>query len=198
MNRKPSTQTPSSAQRSFTRSRSASLMPRSDLRFLPIPKGSDGWDSTGASTVSSTIMARANPPVKHMPTTPTPGPPHTSCSWRASARNHTVTGDVRRSAIVTNSRETHPNELDWKNVRRTRRLAGRPEQHGQDGRAAEVGHPPAEIEHGRRHAGDLGDHDDGRPAPAFVHRAGLAFRRERALREPLEVIVRCIAHDERS
>ena len=38
--------------------------------------GREGWLSTGATTTSSTIMPRANPPVKHMPTAPTPGPPH--------------------------------------------------------------------------------------------------------------------------
>ncbi len=68
--------------------------------------GSDGWLSTGATTASSTIMARANPPVRHMPTAPTPGPPQRSCSWRASARSQTVTGDVRPVAQVENSRET--------------------------------------------------------------------------------------------
>jgi hypothetical protein len=58
--------------------------------------------------VSSTIIARANPPVKHMPTTPTPGPPQLSCSWRARARSHTVTGEVRPVTQVANSRDTHP------------------------------------------------------------------------------------------
>ena len=36
--------------------------------------GTDGWLSTGASTLSSTAAANAKPPVKHMPITPTPGP----------------------------------------------------------------------------------------------------------------------------
>ena len=60
----------------------------SALYFLVSGKGSDGWLRTGASTTSSTIMARANPPVKHMPTTPTPGPPQRSCSAAASLRSH--------------------------------------------------------------------------------------------------------------
>ena len=59
--------------RSLTRARSASEIPMSALNFLESGKGSEGWLSTGARTTSSTIMASANPPVKHIPTTPTPG-----------------------------------------------------------------------------------------------------------------------------
>lgn len=40
----------------------------------PEGKGTDGCESTGASTDGSTIAASANPPVKHIPTTPTPRP----------------------------------------------------------------------------------------------------------------------------
>ena len=39
-----------------------------------MPNGSDGCDSTGASRRASVAIARAKPPVKHMPTAPTPGP----------------------------------------------------------------------------------------------------------------------------
>ena len=52
-------------------------------------------------------IARAKPPVKHIPTAPTPGPPHRSCSWPARARSHSITGDVRFVAHVVNSRLTH-------------------------------------------------------------------------------------------
>src|SRR5664280_351055 len=41
------------------------------------------------------------------PTTPTPGPPHRSCSSPASARSHNVAGLVRPVANDTNSRDTH-------------------------------------------------------------------------------------------
>ena len=37
---------------------------------LPIAKGSEGWLSTGATITSSTIIPRAKPPLKHMPTAP--------------------------------------------------------------------------------------------------------------------------------
>ncbi len=110
--RKPSTQAPA-ATRSFTRARSASEMPRSALRRRETGPGSDGWLRTGATTTSSTIMARANPPVRHMPTTPTPGPPHRSCSAAASLRSQTVTGLVLCRANRVNSREmqTEPRVL---------------------------------------------------------------------------------------
>src|SRR5665811_806899 len=55
--------------------------------------GNDGWDSTGATTTGSTAMARAKPPEKHIPTTPTPGPPHRSCSRAARARSQPVIGE---------------------------------------------------------------------------------------------------------
>ena len=36
-------------------------------RALPTANGIDGWLSTGATMMSSTIIASANPPLKHMP-----------------------------------------------------------------------------------------------------------------------------------
>ena len=91
--RSPSTQVPAAA-RSCTRATSVGDRPTSRLRPLVTGKGSDGWLRTGATTTSSTIMARANPPVKHMPTAPTPGPPQRSCSSRARARNQAMIGLV--------------------------------------------------------------------------------------------------------
>ncbi len=61
---------------------------------------------------SSTIIPRANPPVKHIPTAPTPGPPHASCASAASARSQVIAGLVRLSAKVTNSLATQPCEID--------------------------------------------------------------------------------------
>ena len=70
------------------------------------PMGSDGWDSTGAMTSPPAIMPRANPPVKHMPTAPTPGPPQLSWASPANARNQSVTGARRLVANAANSFET--------------------------------------------------------------------------------------------
>src|SRR3954452_12423245 len=80
----------------------------SRLRALPTANGSDGCDSTGATMRSSTIIASAKLPVKHMPTAPTPGPPHSSCILAPSARHHTVIGDVLAHAQLWNSFETQP------------------------------------------------------------------------------------------
>ena len=74
---------------------------------MPSGNGSDGCDSTGASTGASASIASANPPVKHMPTTPTPGPPHWWWTCRARARSHSMTGDVLPVASTWNSRDTH-------------------------------------------------------------------------------------------
>ncbi len=62
---------------------------------------------------SSTAIPSAKPPLKHIPTAPTPGPPARSCRSRASARSHSITGDVWLSFHVVNSRETHtcPNDF---------------------------------------------------------------------------------------
>ncbi len=84
----------------------------SALRFFESGNGSDGWLSTGASTMSSTIIASAKPPVKHMPMTPMPGPPQRSCSARASWRSHDVTGLVFFRANQENSRETQAGAME--------------------------------------------------------------------------------------
>ncbi len=48
-------------------------------------------------------MARANPPVKHMPSAPTPGPPSSACSSRASERSQSATGEVVPTLSLLNS-----------------------------------------------------------------------------------------------
>ncbi|MCY1224436.1 hypothetical protein D9M72_365940 [compost metagenome] len=68
-----------------------------------LSSGSDGCDSTGASTAGSSIMVSAKLPVKHMPMAPTPGPPHSACASRASARSHCVTGLEALPAKARNS-----------------------------------------------------------------------------------------------
>ncbi|SHZ99804.1 Uncharacterised protein [Mycobacteroides abscessus subsp. abscessus] len=80
--------------------------------FLLRPNGSEGCDSTGASSLSSAAMASAYPPVKHMPMAPTPGPPLRSCSFCASARSQLITGEVFPVASTVNSRLTHPRNIE--------------------------------------------------------------------------------------
>ena len=48
----------------------------------------------GPRPPGSTIMASANPPVKHIPSTPTPTPPSSACSLAGRARSQVATGDV--------------------------------------------------------------------------------------------------------
>jgi hypothetical protein len=50
--------------------------------------------------------------VKHIPTTPTPGPPQRACSDAASLRSQTVTGLVFFRAKQANSRETQAEPMD--------------------------------------------------------------------------------------
>ena len=88
-------------------SSSAGLQSIVPLRRFVTASGSDGCESTGATMRRSTAIARAKPPVKHIPTTPTPGPPARSCSSAASARNQPITRDVRPVASTVNSRLMH-------------------------------------------------------------------------------------------
>ena len=69
--------------------------------------GNDGWLSTGAITDGSTNIAKPNPPVRHIPTTPTPGPPHRTCSDAARPRSQPVTRLSAPTANSVNSLETH-------------------------------------------------------------------------------------------
>ena len=80
-------------------------MPRSRRWRFETGNGSDGWLRTGASTLSSTIIARANPPVMHMPTADA-GTATRASPCRPSARSHSVTGEVLPVAKAANSRET--------------------------------------------------------------------------------------------
>ena len=91
--------------RSFTDARSAGERLRSRERAGVTTNGTDGWLSTGAATWPSTIIARAKPPVKHMPRAPTPGPPSSSCSEAARARVQVAMGDVLLVARAVNSLE---------------------------------------------------------------------------------------------
>lgn len=77
-------------------------------RLAPNPNasGNDGCDRTGATTAGSVIIARAKPPVKHIPTAPTPAPPQSACAFRESARNQSTIGLERSVAHTVNSRRT--------------------------------------------------------------------------------------------
>jgi hypothetical protein len=50
--------------------------------------------------------------VKHIPTAPTPGPPHRSCSFVASARSQVTTGEDLPDAHTVNSRLTHAGTIE--------------------------------------------------------------------------------------
>ena len=69
---------------------------------LPTGNGNDGCASTGAATEVSTIIASAKPPVKHIPSAPTLGPPSFSWSDCARLRSHVATGEVAPTAMVVN------------------------------------------------------------------------------------------------
>ena len=77
----------------LTRARSSSEMPSRGRRLVS-PSGNDGWLRTGASMRSSTIIPSAKPPVKHMPTAPTPGPPHRLVRVGGRRRNQPLIGVV--------------------------------------------------------------------------------------------------------
>ena len=111
VNRNPRRHAPP-ATRSLTRARSASSMPSAALRLRPPGNGSDGWLKTGACIRSSTIIPSANPPVKHIPTAPTPGPPQAAWASAANARSQRMIGLVSFNAHVVNSRATQPPTSD--------------------------------------------------------------------------------------
>ena len=68
------------------------------------PSGSEGCDNTGATTAGSVIIASAKFPVKHIPTAPTPLPPHSLWTERASALSQSTMGLERSCAQTLNSR----------------------------------------------------------------------------------------------
>lgn len=88
-----------------------------------------GWLATGASTAGSTAMASANPPVRHMPIAPTPGPPHSRWAVAARARSQVTTGLVR-SARTANSRLTHTCRIDRSTAPVAGGWPGRPNSDG--------------------------------------------------------------------
>ena len=82
---------------------SRSDIPRSRFRAAPIGNGTDGWLPTDARTAGSTAAASAKPPLKHIPMTPTPGPPAVPCRRRASARTYSAIGRSAFRAKAANS-----------------------------------------------------------------------------------------------
>ncbi len=80
--------------------------------------------------MSSTIIPRAKPPEKHMPTAPTPGPPTSRWRLRASARNQAITGDVCPTAHVVNSLATQTLTAEAPIARPVGPAPGRPTSDG--------------------------------------------------------------------
>jgi hypothetical protein len=68
-----------------------------------------GWLATATPTTGSIAVARANPPEKHIPITPTWPPPALAASRRASSMSQVVIGLVRRWASAVNCQDTQ----DW-------------------------------------------------------------------------------------
>ena len=108
-------------------------------------KGNDGCDRTGASMMSSTIIPSANPPAKHMPTAPTPGPPTSACRLRANARSQAMIGDVCFNAIVVNSLDTHTFSIGPTPYTPVRRLAGNADERRHDHGEAGLDHLVGEL-----------------------------------------------------
>ena len=105
LKRRPIIERSSSSNRALAQAISCGLAPIEAARaFEPAMSGRDGWATTGATTAGSVIMASAKPPVKHMPTAPTPWPPHSAWAWRASARSQSTMGLEASFAQTWNSR----------------------------------------------------------------------------------------------
>ena len=113
----------------------------------------------------------ANPPLKHMPTAPTPGPPARVCRSRASARNHSMTGDVRFVAHVVNSCEMHTLVNDRSTYRTPSVPCPARREHRHRDREAGVDELAGERGDIRREPGKLVDHDDAGTGSAAVHGA---------------------------
>ena len=127
----------------------------------------DGWASTGAATGAPAIIASAIPPVKHMPTAPTPGPPSSACSVRARARSQSAIGAVWLEAELGELAPDAEPGKGRKSIRNGDRGAGLAEQAGQHHREPRGDDLGGEGQHGGRDAGDLvHDHHAGAGALA--------------------------------
>ena len=141
------------------------------LAALPRANGSDGWLSTGATITLSTIIPSANPPLKHIPTAPTPGPPADACRSVARARSQPMIGDVCCSAQIVNSRAMHTFAIEAIPYGPTDRRPGRAQQRRHHDRESGRDHVVGECRDLRGDAGDLVDHDHAWTRPAPVHQA---------------------------
>src|SRR6185437_14880830 len=104
LKRKPRQERSSSMKRFLAWAISSGESPVAALAAALKPSGSDGCERTGATTAGSVIIASAKLPVKHMPTAPTPLPPHSACTLRARARSQSTIGLERSCAQTLNSR----------------------------------------------------------------------------------------------
>ena len=133
--------------------------------------GREGWESTGATTAGSVIIARAKLPVKHMPTAPTPLPPHSAWAWAARARSQSTIGLDRSLAQTWNSRlmqmacEHHAKGVPARHL--APRLA---EEAGAEDGHAGGRHPVGEADDQGMQPGHLVDHDHRRTRPASPNR----------------------------
>jgi hypothetical protein len=131
--------------------------------------GSEGWERTGATMAASVIIARANPPVKHIPTAPTPLPSHSACAKAASARSQSTMG-LERSVDQTwitadaDGLEHRSQCIPGRDRSRPAKKAWTEDRHP-GGR-----HPVREPRDQGMQAGHLMDDDDRRPGAAPKHR----------------------------
>ena len=143
---------------------------------------------------SSTIIPSANPPVKHMPTAPTPGPPHSSCTCFASARSHSVTGASCSVANAANSFETHAGIIDctpYADRTAPSRASEQRRQHGGETASATRRAKSATFGRDARH---LGHHDDARSRADSKGRVRAPLGGEREAVESFERVGRRFGH----
>ena len=169
-------------------------MPTERRRDAETGNGSDGWLSTGASIVSSTIIPSAKPPVKHMPTAPTPG---TAALLVRLGGQAAQPADDRAGAV-----ERERGEL-LRHAHLGHRLDRVPDAHLAAGRAEQRRHAHAEpgVDDALRElddlwvqSGHLVDHDDRRSRAARVHGTRQAVVRERRLGEAGKVHAHGVEH----
>jgi hypothetical protein len=103
---------PSRALRSAAWSSSGAEIPSAALRpWVKAKMGSAGSLVTGARTDSSAVSETAKPPVRHIPMSPTPGPPQRLWTSRQRARSQSVIGLERFCAKIANSRLTQARSI---------------------------------------------------------------------------------------
>ena len=168
--RSPSTLQPSSV-RSRTRVRSSSDRCSASRWAAETGSGRDGWLSTGAITVASTIRVRAKFPVRHMPNRTHARPP--ALGVRRAAQCPEPIGDGARGAAREHrefAADAGAQQLTG-GIGTRQRLLGRPEQMGQVDGEAGIRDPGGETLDLGRDPGNLVHDDDRSSRPAAIHRS---------------------------